>query len=162
MDFLPRRIHRGTNSDGTSYRIEEWGRDGIGFVELPTGLGWFSTLAVLGFTLPILSLFTRNLLLNAISIVFGLYLIKDFNEYWLFSRFYMIFFSDSMMLLIISAVLVSTILNMLKLVLDLVFPPNIITFVGIILLFFIGTSIDYQDTKENNTYFNKRNIELKR
>lgn len=162
MDFSPKNIFRGYNSDGTRFKIHEWGRDGIGFVEMPTGLGAFSSLAVLGFILPILSLFTTNRLLHIISVIFGIYLMFDFNKYWLFSRFYMIFFNDTIMLTIISAVFVATWLNLLKLIIDLFIPPNLITFVAVIMLFFTWTYLEFQDSLNNNTYFTERNIELKR
>lgn len=163
MDFLPDKIHKGTNSDGTKYRISEWGRDSIGFVELPTGLGWLSFVAVLGFTLPILTLFVRkNLVLNLISFFIGTYLVIDYTEYWLFSRFYMIFFSEQAMLVIISLTIVATWLNLLKIALDLFIPPNYITFVAVILLFVLGTIFKFNELQGHNSYFVKRNIEMKR
>jgi len=104
MDFTPKSIFKGTNSDGTTFKVNEWSPDSIGNLDMspmiPMLVFWCCLMAVASPIMLLLSLVYYRGLLQLSSIigiiVGGIFLCCAYFT-WLPFLFLMIFFTEDVM-----------------------------------------------------------------
>ena len=118
MDFRPKEILFGTNSDGTKFRIENWNYDAFAGVDLARGLVNLCWLIFLGFLIsPYFLLITlmvycgRFNYLNILGAIIGTYMLYDAYNGWLFTTGMHIFFNEKWMNYIIYLNVISVVLH---------------------------------------------------
>ena len=118
MDFRPKEILFGTNSDGTKFRIENWNYDAFAGVDLARGLVNLCWLIFLGFLIsPYFLLITlmvycgRFNYLNILGAIIGTYMLYDAYNGWPFTAGMHIFFNEKWMNYIIYLNVISVVLH---------------------------------------------------
>lgn len=118
MDFRPKEILFGTNSDGTKFRIENWNYDSLAGVDLARGLvnlWWLIFLAFLispYFLVITLIVYCGRLnYLNIIGAAIGCYMLYDAYNGWIFTTGLHIFFNEKWMNYIIYLNVISVVLH---------------------------------------------------
>jgi hypothetical protein len=167
MDLIPKSIFKGKDSDGTTFKVNEWNPDSVGNLDmgplLPMIFFWCCFMAIASPIMLLLSLIYYRGLPQASSIVGivvgGIFLCACYYT-WLPFLFLMIFVPNEYMDIMIIVTIATMFGNALLLIPSLFLGGRlkifivVLTIIGLIL----GTSIGVNIVKDHNFYEYKNNI----
>ena len=166
MDLIPKSIFKGKDSNGTTFKVNEWNPDSVGNLDmspmLPMICFWCCFMAIASPIMLLLSLiYYRGLpqVSSIVGIVVGSIFLCACYYTWLPFLFLMIFVPNNYMDIIIIATIATMIGNALLLIPSLFLGGRlkliilVLTIIGVI----VGNSIGYEVVKEHNFYEYKNN-----
>lgn len=166
MDLIPKSIFKGTNSDGTTFKVNEWSPDSVGNLDmsplLPMIFFWCCFMAIASPIMLLLSLiYYRGLpqLSSIVGIVVGGIFLCACYYTWLPFLFLMIFVPNEYMDIMIIVTIATMFGNVLLLIPSLLLGGRfklaiaVLAMVGLI----VGKSVGEGVVKEHNFYEYKNN-----
>ena len=166
MDLIPKSIFKGTNSDGTTFKVNEWSPDSIGNLDMspiiPMIFFWCCLMAIASPIMLLLSLIYYRGLPQVSSIVGivvgGIFLCCAYYT-WLPFLFLMIFFTNEYMDIMIIATIATMFGNALLLIPSFFLGGRLKIFIVVLAIVGVtfGIAIGDDIVKEHNFYEYKNN-----
>lgn len=168
MDLIPKSIFKGTNSDGTTFKTNEWNPDSVGNLDmssfLPMVFFWCCLMAIASPIMFLLSLiYYRGLpqVSSIVGIVVGGIFLYACYYAWIPFMFLMIFLPNEYMDIVIIATIATMFGNALLLIPSLFLGGRLklIIIASAIIGLILGKSIGTDIVKKHNFYEYKNNRE---